>query len=170
MSGKERQRVGIRASVTTKELSLVEASEGLGLCSRQTRRVWKRYDTRGDGGLVHRLRGKPSQRRTAPELRAKILARYAERYSDCGPTLAAEYLGKEKLVVKHEPLRRWLLAENKRTVRRRRQRHRPRQENQPAATHPWRKQMIGSGRGALARRRAERLGGGENNKQPRGHF
>ena len=28
--------------------------------------------------------------RCAPELRAKILARYAERYPDFGPTLAAE--------------------------------------------------------------------------------
>jgi hypothetical protein len=119
------------ASVKAGELNLVEAAEVLGLCYRQTRRVWQRFASGGDAGLVHRLRGQPGQRRKAPELRAKILARYAQRYADFGPTLAAEYLAKEKLVVDHETLRRWLLAENKRTVRRRRQRHRQWRERKP---------------------------------------
>jgi len=131
MSRKERQRVGIMASVKADELNLVEAAEVLGLGCRQVKRVWARYDREGDAGLVHRLRGKPGQRRKPPDLRAKILARYEERYGDFGPTLAAEYLAKEGLVVDHETLRRWLLAEQKRTVRRRRQRHRQWRERKP---------------------------------------
>ena len=131
MSGKERRRVGIMASLKAKELSLVEASAVLGLSYRQTKRVWRRYRAEGDAGLVHRLRGQPGRRRKSPRLRAKILARYAERYPDFGPTLAAEYLAKEQLVVDHETLRRWLLAENQRTVRRRRQRHRQWRERKP---------------------------------------
>ena len=78
-----------------------------------------------------RLRSQPGQRRKPAELRAKILARYQARYADFGPTLAAEYLEKEGLVVDHETLRRWLLAEDKRTVRRRRQRHRQWRERKP---------------------------------------
>ena len=131
MSQKERRRIGIMASVKANELNLVEAAQVLGLCYRQTKRVWKRYAAAGDAGLVHRLRGQPGPRRKAPELRAKILARYAARYADFGPTLAAEYLAKEKLVVDHETLRRWLLAENRRTVRRRRQRFRQWRERKP---------------------------------------
>ncbi len=131
MSEKERRRIGVMASVKAGELSLVEASAVLGLCYRQAKRVWRRYRRHGDGGLVHRLRGQPGRRRKAPELRARILARYAERYPDFGPTLAAEYLAKEKLLVDHETLRRWLLAENRRTVRRRRQRHRQWRERKP---------------------------------------
>jgi len=131
MSDKERRRIGIMASVKAGELSLVEASVVLGLCYRQARRVWRRYRDRGDAGLVHRLRGEPGKRRKPPELRAKILARYEERYADFGPTLAAEYLKEEKLLVDHETLRRWLLAENKRTVRPRRQRHRQWRERKP---------------------------------------
>jgi hypothetical protein len=131
MSQKERQRAGIMAKVKAEELNLVEAAEVLGLGYRQTKRVWRRYQDQGDAGLVHRLRGQPGQRRKAAELRAQILARYEERYPDFGPTLAAEYLAKEKLVVDHETLRRWLLAENKRTVRRRRQRHRQWRERKP---------------------------------------
>jgi len=119
------------ASVKAGELSLVEAAEVLGLSYRQTKRVWRRYKRQGDGGLVHRLRGKPGNRRKPSDLRAKILARYEERYWDFGPTLAAEYLEKEGLEVDHETLRRWLLAESKRTVRRRRQRHRQWRERKP---------------------------------------
>ena len=118
-------------SVKAGELSLTEASAVLGLGYRQTKRIWRRYQDHGDAGLVHRLRGQPGQRRKPPELRAKILARYAERYPDFGPTLAAEYLAKEKLLVDHETLRRWLLAENQRTVCRRRQRHRQWRERKP---------------------------------------
>jgi transposase len=131
MSRKERQRVGIMASVKAGELSLVEAAEVLGLGYRQTKRVWRRYKREGDAGLAHRLRGKPGQRRKPADLRAKILARHEQRYADFGPSLAAEYLAKEGLEVDHETLRRWLQAENKRTVRRRRQRHRQWRERKP---------------------------------------
>jgi hypothetical protein len=131
MSHKERRRVGILASVQKGDLSLVEAAAVLGLSYRQTKRVWRRYRLEGDAGLVHRLRGRPGARRKSPQLRAKILARYEERYADFGPTLAAEYLAQEQLVVDHETLRRWLLAEQKRTVRRRRQRHRQWRERRP---------------------------------------
>jgi transposase-like protein len=43
----------------------------------------------------------------------------------------AEELEKEGLVVDHDTLRRWLLAEGKRTVRRRRQQHRQWRERKP---------------------------------------
>jgi transposase len=131
MSAKERRRAVIMANVKAEELSLVEAAEVLGLGYRQTKRVWRRYQDDGDAGLVHRLRGQPGQRRKPPELRAQILARYAERYPDFGPVLAAEYLAKEQLVVDHETLRRWLLATGQRTVRRKRQRHRQWRERKP---------------------------------------
>ena len=131
MSAKERRRAVIMAGVKAGELNLVEAAEVLGLGCRQTKRVWRRYQDDGDAGLVHRLRGQPGKRRKAPEVRAKILARFAERYPDFGPTLAAEYLAKEDLKVEHETLRRWLLAEGRRTVRRKRQRHRQWRERKP---------------------------------------
>jgi hypothetical protein len=131
MSAKERRRVVVLAGVKAGELKLVEAAQVLGLGYRQTKRVWRRYQDEGDAGLVHRGRGQPGQRRKPAELRARILARYAARYPDFGPTLAAEYLAKEKLVVDHETLRRWLLTEGQRTVRRKRQRHRQWRERKP---------------------------------------
>ena len=132
MSRKERERLTIMTGVKREELTLVQASELMAVCYRQSKRIWRRYQDDGDAGLVHRLRGKPSARRKPPALRARALALYAEeRYSDFGPTLMAEQLAKEKLVVDHETLRRWRLAEGKHTVRRRRQQHRQWRERKP---------------------------------------
>lgn len=125
MSRKERDRLTIMIGIKQQELTLVAAAEVMAISYRQTQRVWRRYQSEGDAGLVHRLRGRPSLRRKAPELRQRVLARYTERYGDFGPTLAAEYLAQDDgLQVDHETLRRWLLAAGQRTVRRRRQRHR----------------------------------------------
>ena len=133
MSRKERDRMAIMTGVKQQELTLVQAAELLGLGYRQTQRVWRRYQAEGDAGLVHRLRGRPSARRKPPALRAQALARYAEeRYADFGPTLMAEQLAKEKLMVDHETLRRWRLAEGQHTVRRRKQKHRQWRERKPS--------------------------------------
>jgi hypothetical protein len=133
MSRNERQRLTVMAGVTKAELTLVQAAELMAVGYRQSKRIWKRYQADGDAGLVHRLRGKPSARRKPAALRAQALARYAEaRYADFGPTLMAEQLAKEKLVVDHETLRRWRLAAGQHTVRRRKQVHRQWRERKPS--------------------------------------
>src|SRR6266481_9450097 len=125
MNRKERERITVMVGVTEQELTLVQAAVLMAVGYRQSKRIWKRYQADGDAGLVHRLRGKPSARRKPAALRAQALARYAEeRYADFGPTLMAEQLAKEKLVVDHETLRRWRMAEGRHAVRRRKQTHR----------------------------------------------
>ena len=131
MSQKERVRLIVMEQVKRDELTLVEAHEVLGLSYRQTKRVWRRYRLEGDQGLVHGLRGKPGKRAIASALKQRMLARYEERYPDFGPTLAAEYLATEGMVVDHETLRRWRLAQGKPRLRRRRQRHRQWRERKP---------------------------------------
>src|SRR5271169_6513620 len=132
MSRKERERITIMAGVKAKELSQVQAAELMGLGYRQAKRVWRRYQDVGDAGLVHRLRGKPGLRRKPPALRTQVLTLCAEdRYEDFGPTLLAEELEKKGIVVDHDTVRRWLLVAGKRTVRRRRQRHRQWRERKP---------------------------------------
>ena len=133
MSRKERERLTVMKGVRAEELTLVQAAELMGVCYRQGRRIWKRYRAAGDAGLVHRLRGQASARRKSPKLRAQALALYAEeRYADFGPTLMAEQLAKVKLVVDHETLRRWRMAEGRHTVRRRQQTHRQWRERKPS--------------------------------------
>ena len=132
MSRKERERLPVLVGVKEHELTLVQAAELMTVGYRQSKRIWRRYQDAGDAGLVHRLRGQPGARRKPPELRALALARYAEeRYADFGPTLMAEQLLKEKLVVDHETLRRWRLAAGQHTLRRRKQKPRQWRERKP---------------------------------------
>jgi transposase-like protein len=102
MSRTERERLAVLAQVKSGKLKLVTAGAAMGVGYRQAKRVWRRYQVEGDAGLVHRSRGRPSPRSKPLELREQVLARYAERYPDFGPTLAAEYLGVEGLGVDHE--------------------------------------------------------------------
>ena len=132
MSRKERDRLTIMMGVSKQKLTLVAAGKLMAVSYRQSKRIWRRYQAQGDAGLVHRLRGQPSGRRKPAALRAQVLARYAEeRYADFGPTLMAEQLAQEGLVVDHETLRRWGLAQGQWTVRRRRQKHRQWRERKP---------------------------------------
>ena len=132
MSREERDRITIMAGVKSGELTQVQAAELMGVGYRQAKRVWRRYQDQGDAGLVHRLRGQAGWRRKPAAERAQVLALYAdERYADFGPTLLAEELAKGGLMVDHDTVRRWLLAEGKLTVRRRKQQHRQWRERQP---------------------------------------
>lgn len=128
MSRKERLRKSVLERVVSRELSQVEAAALLGLCVRQVKRICKRYRQEGDAGLVHRSRGRASSRTAPPKLREQVLKRYEEAYSDMGPTLAAEKLADDGLVVDHETLRRWLIADGQWQRRRKRERHRSRRE------------------------------------------
>jgi hypothetical protein len=105
-------------------MALVKAAEVMRVSYRHAKRLWQCYRQGGDAGLVHKSRGRPSGRRLPAKVCRQVLARYAERYPDFGPTLAAEKLSGEGLKVDHETLRRWLLAEGHWTVRRRRHQHR----------------------------------------------
>lgn len=124
MSQKERTRLGVMQQVKSKQLRLTKAAEVLRMSYRQVKRIWQRYQQSGDRGLLHRNRGRASNRAKHGTFKERVLARYQGRYGDFGPTLAAEHLAKEGLEVDHETLRRWLLAQGMWTIRRRRQKHR----------------------------------------------
>ena len=124
MSAKERKRKSVFDEVTAGRLNLRQASERLSLSYRQCRRSYKRFTKQGDAGLVHRNRGRPSNRRIATRVCDKIVARYCERYKGFGPTLAAEKLAKDGFGVDHETLRRMLIEKGKWSVHRKRAKHR----------------------------------------------
>jgi len=110
MSAKERDRLVVLGRVKRGELTLAKASELVGLSYRQVKRVYRRFCGEGSRGLVHRLRGRPSNRRRLA-VKEQALALYASQYGDFGPTLAAEYLAKEhQIELAVETLRQWLLS------------------------------------------------------------
>jgi transposase len=132
MSAKERLRMAVLARVEDSSMSLSEAALKLGLSYRQMRRVRRRHVDEPDGGLVHQLRGKPSNRKTDPAVRETVLGlcRGGGTYAGFGPTLLGEYLLKREkpLSLSHDTLRRWLGAEGLMPCRRRRGNHRSRRE------------------------------------------
>ena len=124
MSRKEREQLKLLARVKRGELNLKEAAEVGGVSYRQCRRQYQRYREQGDRGLLHRGRGRPSNRGAAAAVKQQVLLRYQERYEDFGPTLAAEKLVAEGYPVDHETLRRWLLQAGLWRKRRKRAKHR----------------------------------------------
>src|ERR1700730_3499905 len=108
LSKRERDRLKVLHEVKQKHLSQVAAAERLKVTDRQVRRMLLRIRERGDGALVHGLRGRPSNRKLAARLEQKVLARVGQRYADFGPTLAAEHLAKDGFPVSRETLRTWM--------------------------------------------------------------
>lgn len=110
LSQQERTRLHIVHKILNKELKHKEASKLLSLSERQIRRVVSRVKVEGDQGIVHKSRGKPSNRRFPPKLKNKVIERYRTKYSGFGPTFAAEKLFEfEKIKVHQETLRKWLI-------------------------------------------------------------
>jgi len=108
LSQTERDRLKVLHDVEQRHLTQVEAGRRLDLTDRQVRRLLTRLRQKGDGALVHGLRGRSSNRQLAPRLAQRVLARVRQRYSDFGPTLATEHLAEDGLAVSRETLRKWM--------------------------------------------------------------
>ena len=112
MSQEELKRLHVISKVLDKSISQVEASGLIGLSDRQVRRLVKELRLTGDGGVVHKSRGKPSNRSFPVELRNKVIGLYKSKYSGFGPTLAQEKLFSiDKIRLSDETLRKWLISE-----------------------------------------------------------
>ena len=124
MSSKERLRLAELVEVGRSQQTLVQAAARMGLSYRQAQRVWRRYRLDGDGGLVHRGRGRPSNRRKPEADRQRAVEVYREHLEGFGPTFASELLRERwELSMHPETLRRWLIAEGLWEVRPRRHKH-----------------------------------------------
>ncbi len=108
LSQRERDRLRVLHEVKQRQITQIAAARRLKITARQVRRLLLRLREQGDRGLIHGLRGRPSNRRLAPVFEQKILARVRQRYADFGPTLAAEHLAQEGLRVSRETLRKWM--------------------------------------------------------------
>jgi hypothetical protein len=146
MSQRERDVLKVLHTVQSGQRTQAEAARLLGLCVRQVRRLQRKLDSGGDGALVHRLRGRPSNHRKDPAFRRAVLKAYRKRYADFGPTFASEKLTADGHAVDPQTLRRWLIAEGLWQKRRRRDPHRSRRPRRAcfgelvqmdASVHEW---------------------------------
>ena len=109
MSKKERHRLRVLERVKTGVMTLKEAACIMGVSYRQARRIRKRYEQYGSEGLIHRGRGRESNRKADPATKEAILKRYEERYKGFGPTFSMEKLREENYAIHAETLRIWLM-------------------------------------------------------------
>jgi len=109
-SQEELRRLHVIQKVLEGGLKQVEAAEILSLSSRHIRRVVKRVRGEGQRGIVHRLRGRPSNRKIPDQLKDKVIKLYRTTYKDFGPTLASEkLLERDGVSISDETLRSWLV-------------------------------------------------------------
>lgn len=92
MSRKELNRLPVIESVINKKMTQIEAANRLELSDRQIRRVVSNFISSGPAGLIHHLRGRPSNHQVPQELKDRAINLVREKYSDFGPTLAVEKL------------------------------------------------------------------------------
>jgi hypothetical protein len=146
MSQREREILKVMQPVLRGERTQAQAAALLGISARQVRRIQRKLEAGGDAAIVHRLCGRPSNHQPDAALKRDALLAYRERYSDFGPTFAAEKLADEDLLVCPQTLRRWLIEAGLWSRKRRREAHRSRRPRRAcfgelvqmdASIHDW---------------------------------
>ncbi len=121
MSVKEREWLKVLHEVKQGHMTQRAAAGRLRVTERWVRKLLVRMKQEGDAGIVHRLRGRESNRRLGESVRGKVLKLMQAKYHDFGPTLACEYLERDDgVTLSKETLRQWLIGAGLRRVKRRR--------------------------------------------------
>jgi len=133
MSQKEQDRIKLLEQVERQEITIIESAKILSVSERQLYRILRRYRNEGDRGVIHRLRGRPSNRGYSRGIREQVCKLYWKQYADYGPTLFSEMLVKNHSIdVNHETVRRWLMASGGTNVQRKKRPHRRKRERRSA--------------------------------------
>jgi hypothetical protein len=108
LNQRDRDRLKEIHGVIRERQKVSEAAWHLGLSRRQALRLVRRVEREGDRGVLHRLRGRRSNRAISEEERERALALLKrEEYRDFAPTLAAEHLERIGIRVSRETVRGW---------------------------------------------------------------
>jgi len=110
LSNKERDRLKVLHEAEQGHLTQRQGSEQLKMSERGFRKLLARYRQAGDRAVVHGLRGRRANRRLNDTVAARAVEAVKRDYGDFGPTLAAEYLGKDLgIQLSRETLRQLLI-------------------------------------------------------------
>jgi transposase len=111
MTQEELKRLHVIHKSLDRSITQVEAAGIIGVCLRQVQRIVRIVRAEGDKGIIHKSRGKVSNRALPDKIKDKVLKLYKEKYPDFGPTLATEKLFEiDKIKINNETLRLWLLG------------------------------------------------------------
>lgn len=122
---KELKRLHIIHKVLEGEIPQQKAAEITSLSERQIRRIVKRIQQEGDGGIGHRSRGKESNRKKSQKMKERIIRLYRQKYMGFGPTLTVEKMSEmEGITLSKETMRTWLMESGDWQKSRNRKQHR----------------------------------------------
>jgi len=125
MSQKEREQLKVFEKLAAAEITQIAAAKMLKLSTRWVRKKLKRYKSRGDAGLVHLGRGKPSPNRWNTEEQCLIVDLLKSEWKGFGPTFVSEKLNELKNIkVSSETVRQMMIAKGFWIVGKRKQKHR----------------------------------------------
>jgi hypothetical protein len=112
MTQRDRDRLVVLKKAEKKLIGQGQAARELGITARQIRRLLRRLKKDGDKAVIHKLRGRPSNRKTDGKTGEKIVRILSEEvYRDFGPTLASEYLAdKHDTRIGREALRQVMIS------------------------------------------------------------
>jgi len=125
MSHREIDILKVIREVEKGEMTWKEASEQVGLSERQIGRICARVRMEGNRGVIHRLRGRVSNRQLSPEVMEKAIGLVRRYYPDFGPTFANEKLRKKHgVIISTSVLRQEMIRDGLWKAKRRKERHR----------------------------------------------
>ena len=128
----ELRRLHVIQKVLEKVLKQRGAAEILSLSGRQIRRIVKRIRSEGGRGVIHKSRGRRSNRRISDLTKEKVIKLYRAQYKDFGPTLASEkLLERDRIQISDETLRGWLVEAGDWQRIRKKRKHRQWRERKP---------------------------------------
>jgi hypothetical protein len=141
-------RAQVLKKASSGELTWIQVAEILRLTPRQVRRLRKRFEERGEAGLVDRRLGKKSPRALSAEWKQKITTLYRECYADFSALHFFEKLTSEHRIraASYTRVLQLLQSEGLLEKHARRASHRKRRERRPMAgmlvhldgsTHAW---------------------------------
>src|ERR1700733_5366087 len=112
MSERDLERIEVLTDVLAGRRTVAKAGTVLALSERQLYRLLARYEAGGGGALIHKARGRESNRTLNAGIRRYAIELVRAHYADFGPTLATEVLlEKHDLRIGRETLRRWMVAD-----------------------------------------------------------
>lgn len=112
MSEVELSRYDIIKKLLDKKLKNSQAAKLLDLSIRQIKRMKNRVREKGAEGLIHKNRGRDSNRKIKEETKEKIIKTIKSEYSDFGPTFAREKLKENhEIEIGKETLRQIMIEE-----------------------------------------------------------
>ncbi len=119
--------------VKSRKITIKKAAELSEISERQFYRIKSSYEKEGLIGVIHKSRGRRSNRGFSQSLKNKVIKIYRDKYRDFGPTLFSEKLEEyHQIKIDHETLRRWIRSSGDVGWQRQKRPHRKRRERRSA--------------------------------------